>query len=94
MPDTQREREILRQTVTGYLATRCQLRFDAEQIRRAIYSRGLVDFSVSVEDLEKSLAFCEGLGLAKQCREQMGATIYWQATSEGVLAAERNGWCV
>lgn len=94
MSISQREREILREVVTGYLATRCQLRFDAGQIKRAIDSRGLTDFRADQSEVDQALTFCEGLGFAKKCPAEMGATVYWQATSEGILAAERNGWSV
>ena len=89
---TQRDREILRERVVGYLATRSALKFEASAIRRALVARGLVDFTPGEDDVEQALVFALGMGYAEKAPAQMGATVYWQATTAGVLAAERNGW--
>jgi hypothetical protein len=92
MPITNKDREILRERVVGYLAVRSALKFEAASVRRSLVSRGLLDFDAGDVDVEQALVFAEGLGLVKKEHADMGATLYWQATSEGVLAAERKGW--
>jgi hypothetical protein len=88
------DRELLRQAVTGYLATRQGLEFEAGAIRRSIIKRGAVDFEVADQDVEQALAFGEGNGWVGRRRSEVGVTEYWSATSEGVLAAERKEWLV
>jgi hypothetical protein len=68
------------------------LSFDAQSVHRSLVARGLVDFAISANDVEAALVFAEGLGHIKKRHAEMGATVYWQAPSGGVLAAERNGW--
>jgi len=80
--------------VTGYLATRCQLTFEASAIKRAIDKKGLVDFPFTDLDLDQALVFVEGLGWCERNPSDVGATVYWRATSKGVLEAERKGWNV
>ena len=88
----QQEREILRQTIAGFLATRSAVSFSCDSIHRSITKREYVDFKIEVNDVESALVFLEGLKYAKKEPSGMGATLYWSATSEGVLASERNGW--
>lgn len=94
MPLSQSEREILRQRVVGYLATRSQFSFESPAIKRHLDTRGILDFAVSDADVGDALVFVEGLGFVKQQTSEMGATVYWRATSQGILASERNGWSV
>lgn len=90
----QTDREILRQRVAGYLASRQQLDFEVSAIRRSITGRGFIDFEVTDEDVRQALVFCEGCGWCKQRPSEVGATVYWSATSAGVLESERKGWNV
>lgn len=94
MPLSQSEREILRQRVVGYLSTRSQFSFEATAIKRHLDTRGILDFTVSDADVKDALVFVEGLGYVKQQASEMGATVYWRSTSQGILASERNGWSV
>lgn len=91
---SQQDREILRARVAGYLATRHPLEFEAAAICRSIASRQIVDFAITPADVEQALAFLEGLSLVSKHHTELGATIYWAATSQGVLESERKGWCV
>ena len=91
---TQQDREILRQTVVGYLATRQQLEFEASAIRRSIVSRQKIDFAAADEDVIQALEFLQGLGFVEHHTSEIGATVYWKATSNGVLESERKGWNV
>ena len=90
----QQDREILRQRVIGYLATRQQLQFEAGSIKRSLVSRQNIDFEVSDSDIDQALIFGEGLEFVEHTVSEVGATIYWKATSKAVLEAERNGWNV
>lgn len=94
MPISQQQREQLREAVVGYLGPRCALNFDTAAIKRSLTHKRVVDFEIIDSDLEASLVFAEGMGYVKTVHTDMGATVYWQATSGGVLAAERNGWNV
>jgi hypothetical protein len=76
------------------LGPRCALNFDAPAIKRAITHKRALDFEIDDQDLEAALVFAEGMGYVKRGTAEMGATVYWQATSGGVLASERNGWNV
>lgn len=94
MPISQQQREQLREALVGYLAPRCALNFDAPAIKRALTHKRAVDFEIQDEDLTAALFVAEGMGYIKKVNAEMGATLYWQSTSGGVLAAERNGWTV
>lgn len=89
---TQADRELLRQTVVGYLGTRQGLEFTSGAIMRSIVSRGGIDFPVTDQDVEQALEFGAGLAWLIKRESDVGATAYWSVTSEGVLAAERKGW--
>lgn len=89
----QEEREILRKSVVGYLAVRQGLKFAASSIRRSIASRGLVDFTIFDADVEQALQFAKGFGWVAESNSDVGASVYWESTSAGVLEAERKGWC-
>jgi len=88
----QQDREILRQRIIGYLATRFPLAFDASAICRSIKARSLVDFEITDADVTAALELLHGLGFTEIQTHELGASKYWKATSCGVLESERNGW--
>ena len=89
---TQEDRELLRQAVVGYLAARQGLEFTSGAIKRSIVSRGGVDFPVDDQDVEQALEFGADRKWLNKRDSDVGATVYWRVTSEGVLTAERKGW--
>jgi len=57
-----------------------------------IQHREMLDYTVSIDDVTAALKVAEGFGLVTAIPDQMGATIYYQATAKGVVESERNGW--
>jgi len=88
---TQDDRELLRRAVLAYLAARSTLSFCTTGMARSIEGRRLVDFKVTVADVEAALAFLQGDGLVTGAATSFGATRYWQVTTAGVRSAEREG---
>ncbi len=87
MSDQQR-REECRKEVRGWLANRQRLAFTNETIRRRVNAEGN-DFSQ--EQINDALVFLVGRKHVAMTPDGDGATPHYQATSEGVLAAEREG---
>lgn len=90
----QQDRELLRTRVVGYLATRQGLEFESGSICRSIKSRQQVDFEITPEDVVQALTFAEGFKWVERSSSEVGSTVYWRSTSQGVLEAERKGWLV
>jgi len=85
----QQSREDLRMAVLDYLAGRCALVFDAPSIHRALLSRRRDLESPTLDQISEALTFLRGLGYVAAAPHKMGATLYWKATSDGILASER-----
>ena len=84
---TQQRKEDARQLVLEHLAARQVLACHPQDIRRSLNAGHANDFTV--EEIEAACTFLVGLGYAKQLHAEMGSTLYYQATSAGVLAYER-----
>jgi hypothetical protein len=84
--------EYLRHAVLTYLAARFPLRFSAQAIATHLHNRQLVDFPVTDADVAASAELLCGVAPALVSREHdpLGSTIYYGATSDGVLAWERS----
>jgi SOS response regulatory protein OraA/RecX len=87
-PITQERREECRNAVLAFLAERQALAHHPQTIRRRLNEGHLNDFTI--EEVLNALAFLEGKQRVKTVIEEMGATAYFQSTSEGVLAHERH----
>ena len=87
-PIAQERRESCRNAVLAFLAERQALAHHPQTIRRRLNEGHLNDFTI--EEVTAALAFLEGKQRVKTVLEEMGATAYYQATSEGVLAYERH----
>lgn len=83
------QKEELRRAVLEVLATREGNALNLAGIRRRIEQGQMVDFKFIDEVLNAALVFLEGLKLVSLQHDGLGATKYWQATSNGVLAHER-----
>jgi hypothetical protein len=82
--------ESLRHAVREVLATRPGAALDAAGIARRVRKDALVDFPFDDGDLLAALDFLRGLDQAQWAHDGLGATKYWQITSAGTLAFERN----
>ena len=51
----------------------------------------LPDVPLDERDVAEALAFLEGIWLVRPVPSALGASVRWQATSQGVLFDERNG---
>lgn len=88
---TQDDKELLRRACLAYLAARSTLSFCATGVARSLETRRLIDFRATVEDVTAALEYIAGDGLAEATPTTFGSTRYWQATTEGVRRAEREG---
>lgn len=84
------DRELLRDNCLGYLAARQGLVFTADAVARGLRGRHMIDFEADQDDCFVALVFLEGLGFVNHSPHPTGASVEWQATSAGVLHAERN----
>jgi len=86
-----REMEELRHAVLRYLAMRFPLAFGADAIALHLRHRQEVDFTFTDADAGQACAMLAGLSpaLTRADHDRLGSTLYYQATSEGVLAWER-----
>jgi hypothetical protein len=83
----QERREICRSAVRSYLAERQPLAFHPQDIRRRLNAGHLHDFTI--EEIDSAAAFLVGLEHAEIVQSELGATVFYRATSAGVLASER-----
>lgn len=90
---TNEEKNLLRRAVRRYLAERSPCAFEASAMARHLKTRQYVDFDFTVADVEQALALLAGLSPAqtKKQADPLGAITYWSATSDGILAHEREG---
>jgi len=84
------DRELLRDNCLGYLSTRQGLLFSAGAVLRGMRGRQMIDFAADEQDVFQALVFLQGLGFVQQSAHATGSTVEWQASSAGVLHAERN----
>lgn len=86
---SQPQREELRFAVREILVNASTVALAADMILRRIERGKLVDFTADTTDVMAALSFLTGLGHVKAEPATLGATLYYQATAEGVLAHER-----
>jgi hypothetical protein len=85
----QERREECRRLVLEHLASRQVLACHPQDIRRSLNACRVNDFTA--EEVSAACVFLVGLKYAEQLTAEMGATLYYKATSAGVLAYERGG---
>lgn len=83
------QKELLRNAALTFIAARPALSFSVSALARFIVLDQLVCFAFTESELVEALTVLEGFGLAVRERGALGASIYWRATSEGVLHYER-----
>lgn len=81
------DKEDLRHMALEFLAVRSTGAFNLRQIRRGVEREAA--FKFTDEELVGALQLLLGLKLVSQTPDTLGSTLYWQATSEGVLHYER-----
>jgi hypothetical protein len=81
--------ERLRYAVLNFLAPRQVAAFDAGQIAKRLAVEGDLDEPATEKEVFVVCEFLHGAGLADALPDPMGATIYWRATSKGVIESER-----
>lgn len=81
------EKEILRHGCLDFLVIRHPAALPVRAIRRGLTRE--VSFEVHDNDVEAACQFLVGLGHAQPASDPLGATKYFSATSQGVLARER-----
>ena len=79
-------KEEARHACLAFLAERPAVSFSAEAVRRGINREG-GDFNL--QETREALELLTGLGLVTAVPDQLGATLYYQATANGVLQHER-----
>ncbi len=85
MISEQQRREECRREVRAFLVRRQKLAFCAESVHRRLK----IENDFSLEEIEQALTLLAGLGQCTATPEELGATLFYQATSAGVLAEER-----
>ncbi len=88
-PTPSQEAQELRHAALEVLATRHPTALDLAAIARRIERDRLVDFTFNESQLDSALTFLMGRLYISMTHDGMGATRYWTATSDGVLAYER-----
>lgn len=85
----QERREECRREVRRFLAERAAVAHHPATIRRGLNAGHQADWTE--EEIELAAIFLSNLAPAqlRAVRDTVGATVYWQATSAGVLAHER-----
>jgi hypothetical protein len=86
---TQEEVEMLRKQVLEYLAGRHPLEWTQKQIAQGIKMRGMVDFDFGADDLKSALEVLIGKKMVVGKTEELGSTIYYSATADGLIEWER-----
>jgi hypothetical protein len=88
---TKTQKEELRHVAQKFLALRPRCAFSAEQALGMLSLRPPLDFTFTAEDLAEAFAFLTGMGRALELMDDLGSTITWQATPDGIKAFERSG---
>jgi hypothetical protein len=84
--------QLIREALLGFLAPRQALKFSAEDLVERLQRSNKLDFRPEAEEIVAAIAFLENFKpepLVHHDRAQLGRTLYYQATSAGVLAHER-----
>jgi hypothetical protein len=89
---TPKQNEELRHAALHVLAVRFPTALHIPAIRRRLDIEKLLDFQPADADIEAAMAFLVGITprpLLQPVTDGFGATHYWKATADGVLAWER-----
>jgi hypothetical protein len=81
--------QLVRQAVLEFLATRQSLVYTVADIVDRVQNSNLLDFRAEADEITAAIIFLEDLKLVGSKRAALGRTLYYQATSAGVLAFER-----
>ena len=84
------QREQLRKATLSLLARRQTYDLDVWQIKFHLIEQKRLLFEFTEEDVAECLAFLIGMGLVEEIRGELGASVTYKATSQGVLLHERN----
>jgi hypothetical protein len=85
----QQQREAIRTGVLKFLADRPALAFEARHIMERLNKSNELDFTAEPDDISDAIVFLRGSEFIKHAHHGLGATLYYQVTSAGVLAHER-----
>ena len=88
-PHTAAQKEELRREALTILATRNGTALVADGIRRRMVTSQAFDFPIDNDDVTEALHFLAGKGYVASHHDGLGSSLYWQATSDGVLYHER-----
>lgn len=84
------QREQLRKACLSLLARRQAFDLDVSQITFHLIEQKRLLFAFTEESVAECLAFLVGMGLVEEKRGELGASLTYKATSQGVLLYERN----
>ena len=82
-------REDLRRQAIAVLANNQDTPYSVSVLTARLRER-LPEVRFDERDVDQALAFLDGLYLVKRVETALGASVKWQATSQGVLFHERN----
>jgi hypothetical protein len=88
---TNDDKTALRHIALRFFALRSTAAFTVVSAAHLLRVRKEADFAFENEDLEAACEFLVGLELLKKYPDDLGSTMYYQATSKGVLSHERGG---
>lgn len=83
------DKEILRHAVLECLTSRHPVPLTAAGVWRRV--RTEMTCPVGTDDVQGALEVLKGLGLVEETVDALGTSVWWRATSQGVLAVERAG---
>lgn len=81
--------EQLRREILKFLAPRQAVSFEPQVILERIAANHVLDFKPHPDEFAAALTFLRGRGWVEIKRSPFGRTLFYQATSAGVLAHER-----
>ncbi len=86
---TKTQKEELRHAVREFLACRPMCAFTAWQAAKMMARRSTLDFALEEADIAEAFVFLENLTQATKLTDDLGSTVAYQITAQGVLAFER-----
>lgn len=84
---TNEQKQDLRHVTMAALAIRAPAALSVRQLHRAVKKD--LDFLFEENDVTAALEILKGFKLVESTPDEFGSTLYWRATSEGVLKHER-----
>ena len=83
--DPQRNEEV-RNEALAYLVQRAGIAQTSETVHRRLNTEN----NFTIAEIEAALKFLEGMDFLTKEHQSLGSTLYWKATSAGVLHYERS----